>query len=90
MNTTNQGQETPLTEFLQGNGLNFAAIPTWASEISGHEERGKVAAFNGWLIIWGVVIAYWVDYACATYTTDMQFRFPIGSSGLKKPCGKHY
>ncbi|KAH6695600.1 general substrate transporter [Plectosphaerella plurivora] len=60
-----------------GNGLNFAAIPTWASEISGHEERGKVAAFNGWLIIWGVVIAYWVDYACANYTTDMQFRFPI-------------
>jgi hypothetical protein len=43
----------------QGNGLNFAAIPTWASEISGHEERGKVAAFNGHLIIWGVCIAYW-------------------------------
>ncbi|KAF2013502.1 general substrate transporter [Aaosphaeria arxii CBS 175.79] len=60
-----------------GNGLNFSAIPTWASEISGHEDRGRVAAFNGWLIIWGVVIAYWVDYGCATYTTDMQFRFPI-------------
>lgn len=42
-----------------GNGLNFCAIPTWASEISSHDDRGKVAAFNGWLIIWGVVIAYW-------------------------------
>ncbi|KAF7553413.1 hypothetical protein G7Z17_g3640 [Cylindrodendrum hubeiense] len=60
-----------------GNGLNFSTIPTWASEISGHDERGKIAAFNGWLIIWGVVIAYWVDYACANYTNDMQFRFPI-------------
>ncbi|KAG2420064.1 hypothetical protein HFD88_004862 [Aspergillus terreus] len=60
-----------------GNGLNFSTIPTWASEISGHQERGKVAAFNGWLIIWGVVIAYWVDYGCANYRSDMQFRFPI-------------
>ncbi|PSN59329.1 general substrate transporter [Corynespora cassiicola Philippines] len=60
-----------------GNGLNFSTIPTWASEISGHEERGRIAAFNGWLIIWGVVIAYWVDYGCANYVTDMQFRFPI-------------
>ncbi|TEA14806.1 Sugar transporter STL1 [Colletotrichum sidae] len=60
-----------------GNGLNFSTIPTWASEVSGLEERGKVAAFNGCLIIWGVVIAYWTDYACASYTTDMQFRFPI-------------
>ncbi|KAF6789670.1 sugar transporter, partial [Colletotrichum musicola] len=60
-----------------GNGLNFSTIPTWASEVSGLEERGRVAAFNGWLIIWGVVIAYWTDYACASYTTDMQFRFPI-------------
>ncbi|CRK12025.1 hypothetical protein BN1708_002414, partial [Verticillium longisporum] len=51
--------------------FRFAAIPTWASVISGHEERDKVAAFNGWLIIWGVVIANWVDYACATYQTDM-------------------
>ncbi|KAJ4992481.1 sugar transporter [Stagonosporopsis vannaccii] len=60
-----------------GNGLNFSTIPTWASEISGHDERGRIAAFNGWLIIWGVVIAYWVDYGCAHYVTDMQFRFPI-------------
>ncbi|KAK7228063.1 hypothetical protein V2G26_000233 [Clonostachys chloroleuca] len=60
-----------------GNGLNFSAIPTWASEISGHDERGKVAAYNGWLIIWGVVIAYWVDYGCANYMNDIQFRFPI-------------
>ncbi|KAM6528982.1 hypothetical protein FALCPG4_009934 [Fusarium falciforme] len=60
-----------------GNGLNFSTIPTWASEISGLEERGKIAAFNGWLIIWGVVIAYWTDYGCASYTNDMQFRFPI-------------
>ncbi|KAK2671711.1 Sugar/inositol transporter [Fusarium oxysporum f. sp. vasinfectum] len=60
-----------------GNGLNFSTIPTWVSEISGLEERGKVAAFNGWLIIWGVVIAYWTDYGCASYTSDLQFRFPI-------------
>ena len=83
--------------YLKGNGLNFSTMPTWASEISGHEERGKVAAFNGWLIIWGVVIAYWyvyillvkgttmtllttrrVDYGCAGYLNDMQFRLPIG------------
>ncbi|KAF7517234.1 hypothetical protein PCG10_001335 [Penicillium crustosum] len=42
-----------------GNGINFSTIPVWASEMSGFEERGKVAAFNGWLIVWGVVIAYW-------------------------------
>ncbi|KAH6638491.1 hypothetical protein C7974DRAFT_433089 [Boeremia exigua] len=60
-----------------GDGLNFSTIPNWASEISGHDERGRIAAFNGWLIIWGVVIAYWVGYACADYMTDMQFRFPI-------------
>ncbi|KAF6785181.1 sugar transporter [Colletotrichum sojae] len=29
-----------------GNGLNFSTIPTWASEVSGLEERGRVAAFN--------------------------------------------
>jgi MFS family permease len=42
-----------------GNGLNFSTIPTWASEISSHDNRGKMAAYNGWLIIWDVVIAYW-------------------------------
>ncbi|OLN83350.1 Sugar transporter STL1-like protein 3 [Colletotrichum chlorophyti] len=47
-----------------GNGLNFSTIPTWASEVSGLEERGRIAAFNGWLIIWGVVIAYWYDIPC--------------------------
>ncbi|KAF5542768.1 sugar transporter [Fusarium phyllophilum] len=68
-----------------GNGLNFSTIPTWVSEISGLEERGKVAAFNGWLIIWGVVIAYWTDYGCASYTSDLQFRFPIGKNLWRSP-----
>lgn len=36
---------------VQGNGANFSTIPVWASEISGFEERGKVAAFNGWLVV---------------------------------------
>lgn len=66
-----------LTYSRQGNGANFSTLPVWASELCGHHQRGRVAAFAGWLIIWGVVIAYWVDYGCANYTNGMQFRFPI-------------
>ncbi|KAL4908956.1 general substrate transporter [Aspergillus multicolor] len=51
-----------------GNGANFSTIP--------------VAAFNGWLVVWGVVIAYLVDYGCANYQNDIQFRFPMMVFGI--------
>ncbi|PWY87140.1 MFS sugar transporter [Aspergillus sclerotioniger CBS 115572] len=60
-----------------GNGLNTSTIPVWHSELSKAASRGKGLAIELCINIFGVMLAYWVDYGMSYVTNDAQFRFPI-------------
>ncbi|OOF98298.1 hypothetical protein ASPCADRAFT_513846 [Aspergillus carbonarius ITEM 5010] len=60
-----------------GNGLNTSTIPVWHSELSKAASRGKGLAIELCINIFGVMLAYWVDYGMSYVMNDAQFRFPI-------------
>ncbi|KAL2007464.1 hypothetical protein VTN00DRAFT_8902 [Thermoascus crustaceus] len=60
-----------------GNGANTSTIPVWQAEISTAKERGKLVAIDSSLIIFGVFVAYWMDYGFALVSGSVQWRFPI-------------
>ena len=61
-----------------GNGANTSAIPVWQSETSTAKQRGMLVAIDSCIIIFGILIAYWVDYGFAQVSGPAQWRFPIG------------
>ncbi|EYE92302.1 uncharacterized protein EURHEDRAFT_517850 [Aspergillus ruber CBS 135680] len=60
-----------------GNGMNTSTIPVWHSELSKAASRGKAIAIELCINIFGVMMAYWVDYGMSYVVNDAQFRFPI-------------
>ena len=57
-----------------------AIVPVWATETAEHTSRGQFVAIEFTLNIFGVVFAYWVEYACSFYgdgTSAFIWRFPI-------------
>lgn len=63
-----------------GTGILNAIIPVWATETAEHKSRGQFIAIEFTLNIFGVVIAYWLEYACSFYgdgTSSFIWRFPI-------------
>lgn len=60
-----------------GNGLNTSTIPVWHSELMQAHDRGKGLAIEFILNIFGVALAYWVDYGFSFVDNEAQFRFPI-------------
>ncbi|GME29248.1 sugar transporter [Neofusicoccum parvum] len=60
-----------------GNGLNTSTIPVWHAELMQAHDRGKGLAIEFILNIFGVALAYWVDYAFSFVDNESQFRFPI-------------
>ncbi|OMP86578.1 Sugar transporter STL1 [Diplodia seriata] len=60
-----------------GNGLNTSTIPVWHAELMQAHDRGKGLAIEFILNIFGVALAYWVDYAFSFVNNESQFRFPI-------------
>jgi sugar porter (SP) family MFS transporter len=63
---------------IQGNGANTSTIPVWHAECSTAKERGKLVAIDACLIIFGIFIAYWIDYGFAQVNGPAQWRFPVG------------
>lgn len=60
-----------------GNGLNTSTIPVWHSELSKASSRGRGICIELAVNIFGIVIAYWLDYGMSYVNTDAQFRFPL-------------
>ncbi|KAL9633177.1 MAG: hypothetical protein Q9204_003503 [Flavoplaca sp. TL-2023a] len=63
-----------------GTGILNAIIPGWATETAEHKSRGQSVAIEFTLNIFGVVVAYWLQYACNFYkggNGSFIWRFPI-------------
>ena len=57
-----------------------AIVPVWATETAEHTSRGQFIAIEFTLNIFGVVVAYWIEYGCNFYqggTGEFTWRFPI-------------
>ncbi|EON61169.1 hypothetical protein W97_00381 [Coniosporium apollinis CBS 100218] len=63
-----------------GTGILNAIIPVWATETSKHTSRGQFIAIEFTLNIFGVVVAYWLEFGLS-YVDDgvspLRWRFPI-------------
>ncbi|KAL6250108.1 hypothetical protein RBB50_002409 [Rhinocladiella similis] len=60
-----------------GMGGITSAVPVWQCETTPAKWRGRAIAAELSTLIVGIVIAYWIDYGCSTYTNGFQWRFPI-------------
>ncbi|KAL8895312.1 MAG: hypothetical protein Q9192_003719 [Flavoplaca navasiana] len=63
-----------------GTGILNAIVPVWATETAEHKSRGQFVAIEFTLNIFGVVVAYWLEYACSFYKRgngSFIWRFPI-------------
>lgn len=60
-----------------GTGILNAIVPVWATETAEHTSRGQFVAIEFTLNIFGVVVAYWLEYGCAFYGGEFEWRFPI-------------
>ena len=43
-------------------GLNTSTVPVYVSETAGSDRRGSMVAVQGSIVIFGIVMAYWIDY----------------------------
>jgi sugar porter (SP) family MFS transporter len=63
-----------------GTGMLNAITPVWATETASHTSRGAFVAIEFTLNIFGVVVAYWLEYGLTFYgdgTSSFIWRFPI-------------
>jgi MFS family permease len=60
-----------------GNGMNTSTIPVWHAELMKAHKRGKGLAVELAINIFGVMMAYWVDYGFSFVNSAAQFRFPL-------------
>ncbi|MCJ1401334.1 hypothetical protein MMC11_004546 [Xylographa trunciseda] len=65
-----------------GTGILNAIVPVWATETSEHTSRGQFVTIEFTLNIFGVVVAYWLEFGCAYYgdgsgAYGFVWRFPI-------------
>ena len=63
-----------------GTGILNSIIPVWATETAEHTSRGQFIAIEFTLNIFGVVLAYWIEYGCAFYgdgTSSFIWRCPV-------------
>ncbi|KAL8785325.1 MAG: hypothetical protein Q9195_008694 [Heterodermia aff. obscurata] len=63
-----------------GTGVLNAITPVWATETAEHTSRGQFVSIEFTLNIFGVVVAYWIEYGTTFYgdgTSSFIWRFPI-------------
>lgn len=63
-----------------GTGILNAVVPVYSSETAEHTSRGAFIAIEFTLNIFGVVVAYWLEYGLSYINdglTDFRWRFPI-------------
>ncbi|EJU03086.1 general substrate transporter [Dacryopinax primogenitus] len=61
-----------------GNGLNTSTVPSYHAECASAERRGAMIMIEGTLIIFGLMISYWLDFAFFWLSgSQVQWRFPV-------------
>ncbi|KAH9942111.1 general substrate transporter [Amylocystis lapponica] len=63
-----------------GTGHLNAIVPVWSAEVASHTSRGAFIASEFTLNIFGVVVAYWLEFALGFVgdgTSQVRWRFPI-------------
>ncbi|KAF5541172.1 sugar transporter [Fusarium phyllophilum] len=61
-----------------GNGMNTSIVPVYVSECSRAKHRGRAVAIQLSIVIFGTVVAYWLDYGTIKHLTgEVIWRFPI-------------
>lgn len=67
-----------------GTGHLNAIVPVWSAEVASHTSRGAFIASEFTLNIFGVVVAYWLEFGLG-YVGDgnTQVRWRVRDSGLK-------
>ncbi|RMZ85793.1 hypothetical protein DV737_g364, partial [Chaetothyriales sp. CBS 132003] len=63
-----------------GTGILNAIVPVYATETADYTSRGQFVAIEFTLNIFGVVVAYWLEFGCSKYQggeTAFTWRFPI-------------
>ncbi|KAJ4167473.1 hypothetical protein NW754_011288 [Fusarium falciforme] len=61
-----------------GNGMNTSIVPVYVSECSHAKHRGRAVAVQLSIVIFGTVVAYWLDYGTIKHLTgEVVWRFPI-------------
>ena len=65
-----------------GTGILNAIVPVWATETAEHTSRGQFVSIEFTLNIFGVVVAYWLEFGCSYYgdgsgNSGFVWRFPI-------------
>ncbi|KAF4458543.1 sugar transport STP1 [Fusarium albosuccineum] len=63
-----------------GTGILNAIVPVWATETAEHTSRGQFIAIEFTLNIFGVVVAYWLEFGLSFIDggrSEFRWRFPI-------------
>ncbi|KZT20815.1 general substrate transporter [Neolentinus lepideus HHB14362 ss-1] len=61
-----------------GNGLNTSTVPSYHAECSPAAKRGSFIMIEGSLITFGIMVSYWIDFACFwANSSSAQWRVPI-------------
>lgn len=63
-----------------GTGILNAVVPVWATETAEHTSRGQFIAIEFTLNIFGVVVAYWLEFGLSFIDngeTAFRWRFPL-------------
>ncbi|KKK17282.1 hypothetical protein P175DRAFT_0430330 [Aspergillus ochraceoroseus IBT 24754] len=63
-----------------GTGILNAIVPVWATETAEHTSRGQFIAIEFTLNIFGVVVAYWLEFGLSYIdngASPIRWRFPI-------------
>lgn len=63
-----------------GTGYLNAIVPVWSAEVASHTSRGAFIAGEFTLNIFGVVVAYWLEFGLGFIgdgDTQMRWRFPV-------------
>jgi MFS family permease len=64
-----------------GVGVMSCVCPTYSSEIAPKEIRGRITGLFQIVVVIGVAISFWINYAVSLYPAsrgDIQWRIPIG------------
>ncbi|KAF2208923.1 hypothetical protein CERZMDRAFT_48238 [Cercospora zeae-maydis SCOH1-5] len=63
-----------------GTGILNAIVPVWATETAEHTSRGQFVAIEFTLNIFGVVVAYWLEFGLSLIdggASQFRWRFPV-------------
>ncbi|EME42070.1 hypothetical protein DOTSEDRAFT_72985 [Dothistroma septosporum NZE10] len=59
-------------------GIFSCQAPLYIAEISKPDRRGRLIAFQNWMIGWGTLIIYFVSYGTSFLDSNASFRIPWG------------